>query len=86
MAYDVELEPSVLKDLRGITAIDQARIVAKIESLGETPRPHGVEKLTAVDGYRVRVGDYRIVYRIDDLEEMVIVTRVSHRSDVYRRR
>jgi mRNA interferase RelE/StbE len=81
VAYDIEVEPGVLKSLRGIAEVDRAKVIKKIDSLGENPRPHGVEKLTDVEGFRVRVG----VYRIDDPLELVLVTRVSHRRDVYRR-
>lgn len=82
MAYEVELEPGVLKRLRGIREVDRVRIAKKIKGLREDPRPAGVEKLTGVAGWRIRSGDYRNVYRIDDPLRLVIVTRVSHRSDV----
>ena len=86
MAYEVEVEPGVLKSLRGIAEVDRARIGKKIDSLGENPRPHGAEKMTDAGGWKVRVGTYRIVYSIDDPLSLVTVTRVSHRRDVYRRR
>ena len=49
-------------------------------------RPHGAEKLIGAIGWRIRSGDYRIVYRIDDRLGLIVITRVSHQSDVYRRR
>ena len=86
VAYEVEVEPGVLRSLRGIAEVDRARIGKKLDSLAENPRPHGAEKMTDASGWKLRVGDYRIVYRIDDPLSLVTVTRVSHRRDVYRRR
>lgn len=60
------------------------RILDTVASLGAEPRPHGVQKLAAEGGYRVRVGDYRIVYEIADAAQTVIITRIRHRRDVYR--
>ncbi len=61
-----------------------ARLLPAIESLGLTPRPHGSIKLTAEEGHRLRVGDYRVLYRMDDPNRQVFVYRVKHRRDVYR--
>jgi mRNA interferase RelE/StbE len=58
---------------------------AAIDALGFDPRPAGVVKLAGRDDYRVRLGDYRIVYAVDDDERLVIVARVAHRREVYRR-
>ncbi len=63
----------------------QARIAAAIEALADEPRPHGVVKLAGRDDFRIRVGDYRIVYAVDDAERVVLVARIAHRRDVYRR-
>lgn len=84
--YRIEAEPGVLKGLRDIPAADQRRIAERVDRLGEDPRPAGCEKLTGTDGYRVRQGNYRIVYRIDDAERVVTITRIGRRGDVYRRR
>ena len=64
----------------------QSRIIARATALAENPRPHGVRTLTnaALGTYRVRVGDYRIVYDIEDDVLLVLIVRVAHRSDVYR--
>ncbi len=62
-----------------------AKLIATIESLATEPRPNGVRKLTGTqDLYRVRVADYRIVYRIEDDRLVIEVVRVAHRKEVYR--
>ena len=83
-SYRVSLTRSVLKDLEPIPARDRARIMERIGGLAEDPRPPGCEKLSALERYRVRVGDYRIVYSIEDAALVVWVVRVGHRRDVYR--
>lgn len=84
MTYHVEIEASALKALERIERGDQRRIVDKIRSLAENPRPDGAVKLTGADGWRVRVGNYRVVYVIEDAVLVVTVTRVAHRREVYR--
>ena len=61
------------------------RIRSVIDGLAMDPRPTGVVKLAGRDDYRIRVGDYRVVYAVDDDERMVLVARVAHRREVYRR-
>ena len=61
------------------------RINDAIDALAADPRPHGAAKLAGRDDYRIRIGDYRIVYAIDDQERLVVVARIAHRRDVYRR-
>lgn len=61
------------------------RVKAAIDTLAENPRPSGAVKLAGRDDYRVRVGDNRIVYAVDDAERLVIVARIAHRRNVYRR-
>jgi mRNA interferase RelE/StbE len=61
------------------------RIDARIRALADHPRPHGTEHLRGPQGgFRLRVGDYRILYDVDDAQQMVIIGRVRHRRDVYR--
>ncbi|MCI0343418.1 MAG: type II toxin-antitoxin system RelE/ParE family toxin [Planctomycetales bacterium] len=84
MAYSLVVLPGAMRDLEGLTPDLRARVRPKIDSLSENPRPPGVKKLRAAqDSYRVRVGDYRIVYGIDDARKVVTVERVAHRSEVY---
>ena len=61
------------------------RFGAAIDALAADPRPHGAEKLAGRDDFRIRVGDYRIVYAVDDTERLVLVARIAHRREVYRR-
>lgn len=73
------------KDLVGLPKADVARIARRIGRLADDPRPRGAVKLTDQPGYRIRQGDYRILYVIDDELATVRVLAVSHRRDVYRR-
>ncbi len=85
MAHRVELTPAAQRDLRSLDRPVLRRIDAKIRTLAEDPRPHGVEKLAGEpEVYRVRVGDYRILYQIDDAVLIVLIVRVRHRREVYR--
>ena len=61
-----------------------SEIVAALDALSNEPRPEGAVKLAGRDDYRVRVGDYRIVYAIVDSDDLIIVARIAHRRDVYR--
>jgi mRNA interferase RelE/StbE len=70
--------------MRRLTAQTQDRINNAIALLAENPRPTGVKKLTAREGYRIRVGDYRILYQIDDADKLILIFRVAGRWDVYR--
>jgi mRNA interferase RelE/StbE len=61
------------------------RLVARIEALGNNPRPSGCEKLAGyAGGYRVRQGDYRMVYTVDDAERLIVIVKIGHRREVYR--
>lgn len=84
MPYQVEVKSSAANEIRGIERGTQKRILAKIESLKTNPRPHGVKKLQGHDDfYRVRVGDYRIIYRIYDNKLLITIVKVGDRKDVY---
>jgi mRNA interferase RelE/StbE len=63
---------------------DRQRIVKRIEQLGDEPRPAGCQKLSGHDRYRIRQGQYRIVYGVEDDKLIVYVVKVGHRKDVYR--
>lgn len=84
--YEVRIKPSAGKELSRLgTKQDRQRLVAAINSLAPNPRPVGSEKLVGSDNlYRVRVGDYRVVYEIWDGELVVVVVKVGHRRDIYR--
>ena len=72
------------RDLRDIPRADVQRILARIDTLRDNPRPPGSEKLSTQERYRVRQGDYRILYTVADAELIVEVVKVGHRRDVYR--
>jgi mRNA interferase RelE/StbE len=82
--YELRIKPSVAKDMRGIPKPQVKRILARMEALCEDPRPVGCEKLSAQERYRIRQGDYRILYTVDDAVVTVEVVKVGHRKDVYR--
>ncbi len=85
MRFVVRLEASAQKALRKIPAADLARIVTKLRSLEENPKPAGAEKLKGGSGeLRVRVGDYRIIYEVHDGILVVVVVTIGHRREVYR--
>ena len=85
MAYRVELKLSAIKALAAIPNPHRLRIAKAIDGLAKQPRPAGCTKLTGCDkAYRIRVGDYRIVYQIMDRVLIVYVIRIAHRKDVYR--
>jgi len=84
-SYRLAFRKSVTRDMRGIPKLDLQKILAAIETLAEQPRPAGSEKLSARDRYRLRRGDYRIVYEVSDDDLRIVVVKVGHRRDVYRR-
>jgi len=83
-AYKIFFKRSVEKDLNSIPKNDLRRILDCIAMLAENPRPPGNEKLSGMERYRVRQGQYRIVYSIQDDELTVWVVKIGHRKDVYR--
>ena len=84
--YELTFKKSVAKDLRAFPNRDVKRILEKIRSLADDPRPTGCEKLSGLERYRVRQGVYRIIYEIEDRILTGVVVKVGHRSDVYRDR
>lgn len=84
MLYKVEILPSVLrKDLTGLPQKDVRKIMARIKLLAVDPRPTWSKKLSSREEYRVRQGNYRILYIIEDTIKVVQVTKVGHRRHVY---
>ena len=84
MSYDLRIKPSAVKELRFLQPADRRRVVDRIESLAEDPRPRGCEKLTGGARYRVRQGSQRVLYEVDDESQIVTVVKIGHRRDVYR--
>jgi len=81
--YELLVLPAAQKDLDKLEAPVFAHILKKIRALSEDARPPGSLKLTDEDGYRIRTGDYRILYRIDDALKRIYIYRIKHRKDVY---
>lgn len=85
MPYEVSVAQSARKTLDRLVEALRNRIVRRIEGLATNPRPPGCRKLVGADDlWRIRVGDYRIIYSIDDARQRIDVTAVRHRSDAYR--
>ena len=85
MSYRIELRPAAARALKKIDHQDRDRIRGAIALLGENPRPPGAKALQGRDGLRVRVGNYRIIYTIDDDVLVVAVVTLGHRRDLYGR-
>ena len=84
MRYELLIERHAQKQLARIAQPDRDRIVAAVWGLAEEPRPGGVKKLTGREAWRIRVGDYRIIYEIHDQALVVLVIAIGHRRDIYR--
>lgn len=84
MSYTVELSRTALKALRDLTPQINRRILSALEKLVHDPRPNGSKKLQGDDKlYRIRIGDYRVIYGIDDVIRVVDVKKIGHRGDIY---
>ena len=81
--YKIEIKKSATKEIAKLPKNILKRILNKIQSLSSDPRPNGCKKLTADEKYRVRVGDHRILYSIEDEKLIVYVVKVGHRKKVY---
>jgi len=82
--YNIFFKRSAVKDMDPIPKKDLRRIINRIESLEEDPRPPGCEKLVGQDRYRIRQGNYRIVYSIQDQDLTVSIVKIGPRRDIYR--
>ena len=84
--YEVYLERSAENDLKRLPTSIFHRIIPQIKTLAENPRPSGCRKITgSKNDWRIRIGDYRIIYEIDEKAKAVRIMRVRHRREVYRR-
>lgn len=84
MTYSVELESRARREFLSLPADMQDRISDALTDLQANPRPPGSKRLTELDGYRIRKGDYRVLYTVSDSARQVRVYRIGHRRDVYR--
>jgi mRNA interferase RelE/StbE len=85
VAYEIVVRPSAQRDLDLLPEQEVRRIALRLSHLADDPRPFGVQKLTGTGGYRIRVGSYRILYEVNDKSRMVLIYRVKHRREAYRR-
>ena len=84
MAYRIEVTPRARKDLRTLAKKERRRITEQIDALKTDPRPTGCKKLKGrEDFYRIRVGDYRVVYQIEDEVLLILIVRVGDRKEIY---
>ncbi|WP_169763140.1 type II toxin-antitoxin system RelE family toxin [Mobiluncus mulieris] len=84
--YSVIFTSAAARQIRKMDAAVRSRILKEIENLSGNPRPAGVKKLVGEPAWRIRVGDYRIIYEIEDSRLTVTVIRAAHRREVYTRR
>lgn len=84
MAYKINIKPSALKDLDSLPDKEVKKISIRLLQLKNDPRPIGIQKLSAQEGYRIRSGNYRIIYEIHDESETVFIFRIKHRREAYR--
>ena len=85
MTYALFIERRAQRSLSRIAARDQERIAVAIRGLADEPRPHGVKKLSGRNAWRIRVGDYRVLYEIHDDRLLILVVDVGHRREIYRK-
>ena len=85
MAYTIELTKTARKQFDHLSIVIQNKIEKKIDDLAQNPRPQGVVKLTHEDNlYRIRSGDYRVIYQIQDKALLILVVKIGHRKEIYR--
>mgnify|MGYP001050763015 FL=1 len=84
-SYRILVRESAVGELERLPKKDLSRVIRRIQGLAAQPRPSGSEKLSAQERYRVRQGDYRIVYAVDDGGRTVEVVKIGHRREIYRR-
>jgi mRNA interferase RelE/StbE len=82
--YNIRFGESVHKDIKIIPQKDVKKILERIDSLAIEPRPYCYKKLAGQENYRVRQGNYRIIYSIRDTELIILILKIGHRKDVYR--
>jgi len=84
MPYRLRITETARREFRRLPAHTRERVRHTIEALADDPRPHGCKKLRGVEAYRVRVGDYRVIYDVDDALQTIMVLRIKHRREAYR--
>ena len=85
MSYTVQLLPAAVRAVRKLPPEARTRVAAAIELLGDDPRPPAANKLTGRPEWRVRTGDYRVLYRIEDSVLTIVIVHAGHRREIYER-
>lgn len=85
MRYEVRFKPAAAKELAKLPRDVQRRLAPKIDGLAANPRPAGAEKLSGQGAWRIRVGDYRVLYAVEDRVLLVLVIHIGNRREVYER-
>ena len=83
-SYKIEFSNSIEKDFNKLDRTTSKRIWSKIDELANKPLSHNSTKLTNTEFYRMRIGDYRVIYEIDETLKLVTILKVKHRKDVYK--
>ena len=83
-SYKIEIKKSAVKELSKLPKKELTKIVDKIQSLSDEPRPDGCKKLSGDEKYRIRIGSYRVLYSIEDDVLIVYVVKVGHRKEIYK--
>jgi len=81
--YRITIKKTAAKELEAIPKKDLQRIIKRIRALADDPRPHGSQKLSGQEQYRIRQGDYRIIYSIEDRDSLVDIFKIGHRREIY---
>lgn len=81
--YEISVKKSAIKELENVPKKELQKLVKKIQALSKEPRPQGSQKLSHMEQYRIRQGDYRVIYSIDDDNLNVYIIKVGHRKDIY---
>lgn len=84
MTYEIKLKPNFVKQLKKVDNKQAKRILVKIQQLADNPMPLASKQLKGVEARRLRIGDYRVIYKVEDGQLIVLVLAVGHRKDVYR--
>ena len=83
-SYRLLIKPSAVKELEALPQNDRRRVIRRVRGIAQEPRPPGSEKLKGIELYRVRQGDYRVLYEVADALETITVIKIGNRRDVYR--
>jgi len=82
--YRITIKKSAVKELEDIPRKDLRKVINRIRSLAKDPRPQGSQKLSGQERCRIRQGNYRIVYYIEDKDSLIVIVKIGHRREVYR--